>query len=86
MLNKQEEKVIDFKALYETNIFMKNVKEVEAVCKQYDVDVLSGMSIWSHKNNVGLNPKEYSRQVKEFREACIYVGYDFGKIYEALGI
>lgn len=81
-----EEKVIDYKGLYETNIFMKNIKEIEKACQEHDVDVLTGMSIWAHQTKPDIDPKEYSRQVKEFKEACIFVGYDFKVIYNALGI
>lgn len=84
MMNK-EEKVIDYKGLYETNIFMKNIKKIEKVSKENDVDVLVAVSMWYQKQPA-LEPKEYQRQVKEFTQACISVKYDFAKIYEILGI
>lgn len=82
----KEEKVIDYKGLYETNIFMKNIKEIEKVSKENDVDTLIALSIWYKDYPEKVDPKEYSRQVKEFKEACIFVGYDFKVIYDALGI
>ncbi len=85
MTNK-EDKVINVKELYENNIFMQNVRDIEKTCQEHDVDVLTGMSIWAHKTKPDLDPKEYSLQVKEFKEACIFVGYDFKVFYSALGI
>ena len=85
-MNKEFEdvKVIDFEELYNNNLFMHNIKGIEAVCKEHDVDTLIGLSIWYKDYEEKLDPKEYTKQVKDFTHACIAVGYDFENIYNKI--